>query len=327
MNAALPLLLLLCPPLVSSDQESPALRPGDPLPVRFKHVATIASGSRDEPYRVDWSPDGKLLAVPDEQGAVRLVDAITQATKRKLPGHRRLADVVAFSPDGRTLATAHGEIKLWSVADGLDHALLRDGLGRVTSLSWSPDGNQLAAGYGDGSWRIWDVESGKVQHQQQAHSERVLVGFLPDGRSLVSGGNDFKLRLWNAATGEQEDPFIGQASTAALAISATGQIATAIGGRRISVRTFGVPASWQVIQTGAGFPQSVAISPCEQLVAAGHLNGVVKVWERETGLPCGEVWAHRASICSLRFSPEGTTLVTSALDQTTKFWQLELFGR
>lgn len=299
----------------------------DALPVRLHHLATVASGSRDESFQVDWSGDGKWLAVPDERGAVHLIDAATRERKQSLPGHRQMTVVLAFSPDGRTLATAHREIKLWSVADGLDHTLLRDGLERVTSLSWSPDGQRLAAGYTDGSWRIWNVKSGQVEHQQRVHQEWVVVGFLPNARSLVTGGNDFKLRLWDVATGTEEREFVGRASTRALAISATGQIATAAGFRRISTRTFGLPSTWRLIQTGAGFPQSVAISPDEQLVAAGHLNGVIRIWDRETGAPCGEVWGHRGSVCWLAFSPDGKNLASAALDQTTKLWELELVGR
>src|SRR5437763_1531931 len=104
---------------------------------------------------------------------------------------------VAFSPDGKTLASAGADkaILLWDVATGKVRATLQpvrvpgDPLVPwVHSVVFSPDGNTLASGGGDRTVKLWDVASGKVRATFHGHKDDVYsVAFSPDGKTLASG--------------------------------------------------------------------------------------------------------------------------------------------
>lgn len=113
------------------------------------------------------SPDGKQLAAAVDYG-VKLydVDRVTQhglerrRERLELKGHKGQVATVAFSPDGRTIATGSWDctIKLWEAATGREQTTFRWPIGRVYCLSYAPDGLRLAAGGDLGSVIVWDME-------------------------------------------------------------------------------------------------------------------------------------------------------------------------
>jgi WD40 repeat protein len=142
-------------------------------------VAAALLGISSRPYRLTGKPRGFL----------KLVDLNTGKAIKSKTAHEYSADVVKFSPDGRTLATGGGDgvVKLWDVATWKEQFQLK-GHGRaITSLAFSPDGKFLA-GADDGSVKIWDVASGK---ELPDASKRIkggsAVAFAPQGCILATG--------------------------------------------------------------------------------------------------------------------------------------------
>ncbi|MFF0205827.1 trypsin-like peptidase domain-containing protein [Streptomyces sp. NPDC005017] len=206
---------------------------------------------------VAFSPDGQLLATGDTdlnrfdvQGDVQLWDTAThRALEPLLPahrpgggtyplGHRGRVHALAFSPDGKVLASGSGfgEIQLWDVAGR--RALgepMTDHSGDVTSLAFSPDGKRLASGATDGTVRLWDVAA-RLPFSKPLTGHRVTVNEVAFSRTglLASGGQDSRVRLWDPDTGTQiGDPLLVDGGIVhALAFSRDGS-SLAAGGARL----------------------------------------------------------------------------------------------
>jgi len=143
--------------------------------------------------------------------------------------HNSSVNAVAFSPDGRKVATASYDntARLWDVETGKQIQRLEHD-GSVYGVAFSPDGKKLATASSDSSARLWDVRTGK-QLQRLEHDRSVnAVAFSPDGQKLATASHDRTARLWDVGTGKQLQRLEHDRSVNAVAFSPDGQkLATA----------------------------------------------------------------------------------------------------
>ena len=199
---------------------------------------------------------------------------------------------IAFSPDGKTLASsnsgtsthAFASLRLWDVLSGQSKANLAEDRSGIVSVAFSPDGSTLAtAGPWQHGLRLWDVASGKQKTVLAGkHGLDVFsVAFSPDGSTLASGCRDNTVRLWDTISEEQISVFTGH----------------------------------------AGDVLSVAFSPDSSTLASASKDKTVRLWDVVSGQQKAVLPGHTNEVESVAFSPDGSTLA-SASHSNIHLWDL-----
>jgi WD40 repeat protein len=135
---------------------------------------------------------------------VRIWDVETGVPQGDLGGHTDSVRSVAFSCDGRQLASGSDDrtVRVWNTETGTPQWILEGHTGSVSSVVLSRDGRRLASGSHDRMVRVWDVETGMPQGTLEGHTGSVMsVAFSCDGRQLASGSGDRTVRIWDAEMG------------------------------------------------------------------------------------------------------------------------------
>ena len=151
--------------------------------------------------------DGRRVAFIDEGSTVHVCDAETGKEKlSSFRAHDAPIASLAFSPDGRRLATASWDktAKIWDVATGQAIHTLDGHSNAIMWVVFSDDGRRLATASWDKTAKVWDAASGKEQFTLRGHEHRVLsVAFRPGGKCLATASQDNTVRIWDAATGRE----------------------------------------------------------------------------------------------------------------------------
>jgi WD40 repeat protein/serine/threonine protein kinase len=278
----------------------------------------------EEVSALAFSADGQTFAMGGVKGGVAVMNLRTGQEKISGAATEAACQALAFAPGGASLAvaTADGGVYLWEAKRPVPRRLLTrtaphrhwepakadprplltrpKNLPGVTCLAFSPDGKTLAVGYplaekpviqgqGQGMIFLWDLDASRCIAFFQGHRDSVhCLAFSPDSKTLASGGGfanePGELKLWDVHGG----------------LLGGGEL------RGVTDR-----------------PTALAFSPDGHLLAAGNLDGIVKLWEpARDPQPVATLDGHQQPIRSLAFAAGGRVLVTADLDPTVKRWDL-----
>jgi WD40 repeat protein len=251
-------------------------------------------------------------------------------------GHHHVVQALAFSPDGKQVASASwdGTVKVWGAATG---AVAVEFLGHqegVRGVAYSPNGLRLFS-VGDTTLRFWDARTGQLQRLLQAHAGGVdCLALSADGKRVVTGGQMLQVgpealgqrapeaKVWDAENGQvvwsltgPTQPIVG------VAISPDrGRVAAASLDGSIWLWDAATGKRLHVLLGQAGVVRAVAFSPNGQQIASGHGDGTIKVWETATARKLQTLAGHTAMVESVAYSPDGKSLASAAVDWTVRVW-------
>jgi RNA polymerase sigma factor (sigma-70 family) len=286
-------------------------------------------------------PDGTRVATGGMGNVIRVWDVATGKEVTRLtftePVPARLPEAVgvkalAFSPDGRTLASAgwggRDLIRLWDTATGKELRQMKGHERGIRSLAFAPDGKTLASGgdFGDNTLRLWDVATGKELGQLAKQSGPIsTVAFAPDGKTLASGGakDNCALYLWDVATRKGRALGGRQCPVGALAFSPDGKRLAV--GAGASVTVWDVASGKELVPAGGhcSCVWATTLSPDGRLLATGGADKAILLWEVATGKEVRRLDGHGAQVMGVSFSPDGKQLFSSGgQDRTVRAWDV-----
>jgi WD40 repeat protein len=242
---------------------------------------------------VAFSPQGDRLAVSGQDNIVRLWDVPGGQPLHALEGHTSWVWDVAFTPDGRTLATGSaddGTVRLWDTASGqLRHMLALNNVGPV---AFSPDGRQLAVVSGGYSLHIggskvlfYDTATGQLLRTLGGYNITLDVAFTPDGHSLIAAGG-YEVHTWDVHSGQLRPTQESDTPVQSVAVSPDGQLMAWGGGeQQYAVQMWDIATGQllYMLEEQAGVVHKVLFSPDGQLLATWSDDGLVRLWQANTG--------------------------------------------
>ncbi|MGW0576517.1 nSTAND1 domain-containing NTPase [Streptomyces sp. NPDC002920] len=310
--------------------------------------ATVTAGHHGQGMKVALSADGRTLVTSsnsDPTIRVHRLPADPPQTTLPGPAGTSIGDM-AFSPDGRTVATVRqgppgrGSVQLWDAGTGGHEAALAldtdpapggkqlpFAVVRLGAVGFDPTGRALAArSVGKGVIEVRDVVTGRLRQSRSLGVADIAV-FSPDRTRLAVVGREGSVWIWNLATGavHTADRTGHDRSVRGAAFTPDGRtlavVDVAAGSDQVTLFDAATGRTQRTIKPSTGILLSLAFSPDgHTLATAGSRNGLVKTWDTRAGR-LHDSFSAGGQVASLAFSADGRTLAASSV-RGVQLWDL-----
>ena len=309
--------------------------PQSPNPVaEFKHGDSSQSGIKS----IVFSSDGEFLVAGGvlERFGIRLWDVSSEirhikSLKHQFDGTSYAVNAVAFSPNGKWLASASKHVKLWDITDAqsMKEITTFKHDGPVAAIDFSSDGQFLAAGGSSDKVRIWNVQ--KMQFITFLHDATVQAfDFSPDGQFLAAGDNDGNVVIWDTQVRQviktlrietlKGDP--KQVHAVKFSTNSNNPI-LASGGQSGIIRLWALP-DWELqgtIQNTSTAVYGLAFSQNKKVLASTSRTGV-ELWSTANGAHIISLTGHIDEARTVDFSSNGPTLASGGASGILRIWNI-----
>jgi len=207
----------------------------------------------------------------------------------------------------------------------IDPRIFNGYTGIVRSVAFSPNGRTLATGDYDTTIKLWNLQLSDAQPRVlTGHKKEIYtVVFSPNGQMLASAGKDQQIFLWNPATGESRGHLVETEDINSIAISPNNQL-LASGSKDKTIKLWDLTTG-KLLRTLTGHTgevNAVAFSPDGRTLASGSDDQTVKLWTVKTGELLHTLVKHSNKVNTIAFSPNGRTLASGSEDTTINLWDV-----
>ncbi|MGJ5634139.1 nSTAND1 domain-containing NTPase, partial [Nostoc sp. CALU 1950] len=251
----------------------------------------------------------------------------TPTEANSLRGHEQEVNCVAFSPDGKFIASGSSDytVCLWNIIGNPTAQFLCGHEQEVNCLAFSPDGKLIVSGSIDGILCLWDLQGNLITQLWQGHEEGIIsVAFSPNDDSIVSVGFDGTVCLWDFEGNAITQPWRGhKEGVISVAFSPNGDSI-------VSVGFDGTVCLWDLQGNTITQPWHkheakiicVAFSPDRKFIVSGSSDSTVQLWDIQ-GNPIGQPWhGHEGHVNSVAFSSDGKFIISGSCDRTIRLWNI-----
>ncbi|WP_179862250.1 WD40 repeat domain-containing protein [Longibacter salinarum] len=280
-----------------------------------------------------FSPDGSRITTMTPGGTFAIRDLETKDILQSFPGQSRYTYEATWSPDGSMLASSSvdGTVHLWDVDSGQRVAVLdqfSNGSptmgGGITEARFSPDGRYLAVlqRYTPGRVAVWDMQEEAEVMRVERSGKVYGMAWGEEGQQIYTAEEDGAMYSWSFPAGKEVDRWKVQ-DDYLFDIDVAGS-RIVVGGRSGVLHVLNIDDGRIIQRLRQGsFVNRAAIVPNSPFVAGVSSDGMLKVWNSDTGALHFQRFAHNANAYSVTVSPDHRTLATVGQDRYVRLWDVE----